>query len=33
MAQVSIARLFEDNREKLKLEWIAGREGGGKDDA
>jgi HPr kinase/phosphorylase len=28
MPQVSIARLFEDNREKLKLEWIAGREGG-----
>lgn len=28
MAQVSIARLFEDNREKLKLEWIAGRSGG-----
>ena len=31
MAQVSIARLFEDNREKLKLEWIAGRSGGGKE--
>ena len=30
MAQVSIARLFEDNREKLKLEWIAGRNGGAK---
>jgi HPr kinase/phosphorylase len=30
MAQVSIARLFEDNREKLKLEWIAGRGGGAK---
>jgi len=28
MPQVSIARLFEDNREKLKLEWIAGRDGG-----
>ncbi|HSE01341.1 MAG TPA: HPr(Ser) kinase/phosphatase [Burkholderiales bacterium] len=28
MAQVSIARLFEDNREKLKLEWVAGRNGG-----
>jgi HPr kinase/phosphorylase len=28
MAQVSIARLFEDNREKLKLEWVAGRDGG-----
>jgi HPr kinase/phosphorylase len=30
MAQVSIARLFEDNREKLKLEWVAGRIGGAK---
>jgi HPr kinase/phosphorylase len=28
MPQVSIARLFEDNREKLKLEWVAGRSGG-----
>ena len=28
MPQVSIARLFEDNREKLKLEWVAGRNGG-----
>ncbi|MBI3042883.1 MAG: HPr kinase/phosphorylase [Betaproteobacteria bacterium] len=28
MPQVSIARLFEDNREKLKLEWVAGRDGG-----
>jgi HPr kinase/phosphorylase len=28
MAQVSITRLFEDNREKLKLEWVAGRAGG-----
>jgi HPr kinase/phosphorylase len=28
MAQVSIARLFEENREKLKLEWIAGSGGG-----
>jgi HPr kinase/phosphorylase len=28
MAHLSIARLFEDNREKLKLAWIAGREGG-----
>jgi len=27
MPQVSIARLFEDNREKLRLEWIAGRTG------
>lgn len=30
MAQVSIARLFEDNREKLKLEWLAGRSNGAK---
>jgi HPr kinase/phosphorylase len=30
MPQVSIARLFEDNRERLKLEWIAGRGGGDK---
>ena len=30
MAQVSIARLFEDNREKLKLEWVHGRNGGAK---
>jgi HPr kinase/phosphorylase len=28
MPQVSIARLFDDNREKLKLEWLAGRDGG-----
>jgi len=31
MPQVSIARLFEDNREKLKLEWIAGRGGGARE--
>src|SRR5262245_29832448 len=31
MPQVSIARLFEDNREKLRLEWIAGRSGGCKE--
>lgn len=30
MPQVSIARLFEDNREKLKLAWVAGRSGGTK---
>ncbi|MBM3372246.1 MAG: HPr kinase/phosphorylase [Betaproteobacteria bacterium] len=30
MPQVSIARLFEDTREKLQLEWIAGRGGAGK---
>jgi HPr kinase/phosphorylase len=31
MPQVSIARLFDDNRDKLKLTWIAGRDGGMKD--
>src|SRR5688572_8297840 len=31
MPQVSIARLFEDNREKLKLEWLAGRGGGARE--
>jgi HPr kinase/phosphorylase len=31
MPQVSIARLFEDNRERLKLEWVAGRSGGAKE--
>lgn len=31
MPQLSIARLFEDNRDKLKLTWIAGRLGGTKD--
>jgi HPr kinase/phosphorylase len=31
MAHLSIARLFEDNREKLKLTWTAGRAGGTKD--
>ncbi|MBI4196045.1 MAG: HPr kinase/phosphorylase [Betaproteobacteria bacterium] len=30
MAQLSIARLFEDNEDKLKLEWVAGRSGGAK---
>ena len=30
MPQVSIARLFEDNRDKLALEWVAGRDGGAK---
>lgn len=30
MPQVSIARLFEDNRDKLGLEWVAGRGGGAK---
>ena len=31
MPQVSVARLFEDNREKLKLEWVAGRNGGARE--
>ncbi|HYC44793.1 MAG TPA: HPr(Ser) kinase/phosphatase [Burkholderiales bacterium] len=31
MPQLSIARLFEDNREKLKLTWAAGVTGGAKD--
>jgi len=31
MPQVSIARLFEDNREKLRLEWLAGRGGGARE--
>jgi HPr kinase/phosphorylase len=31
MPRLSIARLFEDNREKLKLAWAGGRAGGGKD--
>jgi HPr kinase/phosphorylase len=31
MPRVSIARLFEDNREKLALEWVAGRNGGSKE--
>ena len=30
MPQVSIAKLFEDNLEKLRLEWVAGKSGGGK---
>lgn len=30
MPQVSIARLFEDTREKLQLTWIAGRDGADK---
>ncbi len=30
MPQVSIARLFEDTREKLQLTWVAGRNGGDK---
>ena len=31
MPQVSIAKLFEDNREKLKLSWVAGHGGGAKE--
>jgi HPr kinase/phosphorylase len=31
MPQLSIARLFEDNKEKLKLTWLAGHHGGTKD--
>lgn len=30
MPQVSIARLFEDTREKLQLTWVAGKDGGSK---
>lgn len=30
MPQVSIARLFEDTREKLQLDWIAGKDGADK---
>ena len=33
MPQLSAARLFEDNREKLRLEWIAGRAGASRDIA
>jgi HPr kinase/phosphorylase len=31
MPQLSAARLFDDNREKLKLEWVAGRLGAARD--
>ena len=31
MPQLSIARLFEDNRDKLKLAWVSGRAGGARD--
>lgn len=31
MPHLSIARLFEDNREKLKLTWAGGRTGGNRD--
>ena len=30
MQQVSVAQLFEDNRDKLHLAWVAGRDGGGR---
>ena len=28
MPRITVAQLFEDNRERLRLEWIAGRDGG-----
>ena len=31
MPQVSVAQLFEDNREKLRLAWVAGRDGARKE--
>jgi HPr kinase/phosphorylase len=31
MPRVSIARLFEENREKLRLEWVAGRDGAARE--
>jgi HPr kinase/phosphorylase len=31
MPRVSVARLFEDNREKLALEWVAGKNGGARE--
>jgi len=31
MPKISAAQLFTDNREKLRLDWIAGREGGGRE--
>ena len=31
MPRVSIARLFEENREKLRLAWVAGREGSARE--
>ncbi len=31
MPRISVARLFEDNRNKLRLEWVAGRDGGIKE--
>ena len=31
MPKISAAQLFSDNREKLRLDWIAGRQGGGRE--
>ena len=31
MPRLSIARLFEENREKLRLEWVAGRDGSARE--
>jgi HPr kinase/phosphorylase len=31
MPRISVAQLFEDNRDKLRLAWIAGRDGGVKE--
>jgi HPr kinase/phosphorylase len=31
MPRITVAQLFEDNRAKLRLEWIAGRDGGVKE--
>jgi HPr kinase/phosphorylase len=31
MPRISIAKLFEDNHEKLHLEWVAGRDGGARE--
>ena len=31
MSRISITQLFEDKKEKLKLNWIAGQEGGAKE--
>src|SRR6185295_11041864 len=31
MPRICVARLFDDNRDKLRLEWLAGRDGGAKE--
>lgn len=31
MPRISVTKLFEDNRDKLRLEWVAGRDGGAKE--